>query len=197
MDNYAQKFDLKLLGIMSCPSCGKGRKKTVDPNNSFMIETPSPAIWGPAMWTILHVFAERAGQNTNTFLRNQEIREFEMLVRALPIALPCAACQKHAAEYIRTHALIWSGKTGPENRDTIRRWFYDFHDHVNKTKETATISIPYDEVERRYGAIYNLNDHTDIFLRQLHSGLRFHIVKHDAANKFKKHLLSLRSFIGV
>ncbi len=197
MDKYAQKIDLKLLERMSCPSCGKGRKKVIDPNSPYLIETPSPAIWGPAMWTILHVFAERAGQNDNAFLRNQEIRELELLVRALHIALPCAACQKHAQEYIRTHPLIWSGKTGPENRDIIRRWFYDFHDHVNRTKEGATISIPYEEVASKYSAFYNLSDPSDIFLRQLHNGLRYNIVKHDAVNRFKKHLLSLRSFIGV
>ncbi len=182
---------------MACAACGKGRKKGVSTAAVELINMPQPAIWGPALWTILHVAAERAGQNALVPIRLDEVRELELLVRSFPAALPCAQCQVHSRQYIQAHKLDWSGLTGPDARDKIRRWFYDFHDHVNRNKSTPTESIPYEEVETRYTAIKNVKDYYDIVIKELQNAINFNIVKHDAALKFRRHLGALRSFIGI
>ncbi len=182
---------------MSCAACGKGRKKGNPGATVVELNLPQPSIWGPALWTILHVAAEKAGQNPVIGIRIDEVRELEMLVRSFPQALPCAICQQHAAEYITNHKITWSGKVGPEVQDQIRRWFYDFHDHVNCTKSTPTTSIPYEEVALRYGNVTNVSLFANTINEQITGALNFNIVKHDAARRFRRHLGSLRSFIGI
>lgn len=161
------------------------------------LNLPQPSIWGPALWTILHVAAEKAGQNVVNGIRIDEVRELEMLVRTFPAALPCAICQKHAGEYLKINKITWSGKTGPAAREEIRRWFYNFHDHVNRNKSIPTTSIPYDELESKYNTISNISLFVNTINEQIISALNFNIVKHDAARSFRRHLGSLRSFIGI
>ena len=182
---------------MACAACGKGRKKGNPGAAVEELNLPQPSIWGPALWTILHVAAEKAGQNAVIGIRADEVRELEMLVRSFPQALPCAVCQQHAKEYISTHKMTWSGKTGPEIQDQIRRWFYDFHDHVNRTKSSPTISIPYEDVEQTYSGVSNVALFANTINEQITGALNFNIVKHEAARRFRRHLGSLRSFIGI
>ncbi len=182
---------------MSCPACGKGRKKNNPGAPVGELNLPQPSIWGPALWTILHVAAEKAGQNSVIGIRLDEVRELEMLVRTFPQALPCAICQQHAGEYINSHKLTWSGKVGHEAKEEIRRWFYDFHDHVNRNKSTPTISIPYETVESTYSGVTNVSLFANTINEQITGALNFNIVKHEAARRFRRHLGSLRSFIGI
>jgi hypothetical protein len=183
---------------MACAACGKGRKKGGGAAAAVeLLNMPQPAIWGPALWTILHVAAERAGQNEIIPIRLDEVRELELLIRSFPATLPCAQCQVHSRTYIQEHKIDWSGQTGPEARDKIRRWLYNFHDHVNHNKATPTESIPYEEVELRYTSIKNVKVYYDIVIKELQNAINFNIVKHDAAQKFRRHLGALRSFIGI
>ena len=182
---------------MPCAACGKGRKKNPVTAPIELLDMPDPAIWGPALWTILHVAAERAGQNTLVPLRADEVRELEMLIKSFPVTLPCAICQTHAGQYLATHRFNWTGKSGPEARNIISRYLYDFHDHVNKNKATPTVSPPYEEIQAKYTAIASLNEHVNIVYRELMRAINFNIVKHDAAQKFRRHLSSLRGFIGI
>lgn len=182
---------------MSCAACGKGRKKMNAALAISELNMPLPSIWGPALWTILHSAAERVGQNVVVGIRFDEIRELELLVKSFPIALPCAICQQHSREYLRNHPINWSGQTGPDVTEKVRKWFYDFHDHVNRTKSEPTTSIPYEEVSSKYNSITNLADQHKIVIDQISQAITFNIVKHEAAVKFRRHLGSLRSFIGI
>ncbi len=181
---------------MSCGSCGKSKgRRTLAAVSE--LNMPQPAVWGPALWTILHVAAERVGQNTIIGIRLDEVRELELLVKSFPFTLPCAICQQHSQEYLRNNPINWSGQTGPDVTEKVRRWFYNFHDHVNRTKLSPTTSIPYEEVAPKYQAITNVSEYNTIVLRELASAITFNIVKHDAAQKFRRHLGSLRSFVGI
>lgn len=182
---------------MPCAACGKGRKKNQVYADVEQLDMPDPAIWGPSLWTILHVAAERVGQNPTIPLRADEVRELEMLIKSLPSALPCAICQTHAGQYITTHRFNWTGKSGLEARNIISRYLYDFHDHVNRTKATPTVSPPYEDIQAKYTAIGSINEQVNIVNREIMRAINFNIVKHDGAQKFRRHLGLLRGFIGI
>ncbi len=182
---------------MPCAACGKGRKKNQVYADIEQLDMPDPAIWGPPLWTILHVAAERVGQNPIIPLRADEIRELEMLIKSLPQTLPCAICQTHAGQYLTTHRFNWTGKSGLDARNTITRYLYDFHDHVNRSKAVPTVSPPYEEIQARYSGIGSVAEQTNIVNKEIMRAINFNIVKHDAAQKFRRHLSLLRGFIGI
>ncbi len=182
---------------MPCAACGKGRAKAPVFAPIEQLDMPDPAIWGPSLWTILHVAAERVGQNTIIPLRADEVRELEMLIKSFPVALPCATCQTHAGQYLAAHRFNWTGKSGVEARNIISRYLYDFHDHVNRNKATPAISPPYEDINIKYKAIGSITEEVAILNKEIIRAINFNIVKHDAAHKFRRHLSLLRGFIGI
>jgi hypothetical protein len=78
------------------------------------LEVVDTAIWGPSVWRILHVAAER-GVSAPLLLS---------AIRALDGALPCPECREHY------HA--WLDYTPPPGTtEEIRRWLLDLHNDVN------------------------------------------------------------------
>ncbi len=188
------------VSYMPCAACGKGRpgKKAVNAADLVQqLSLPSPHEWGPSLWTILHVAAERAGRNAIPMLQADEVRELEMLVRSFPFTLPCATCQQHAGEYLRTHPINWRDARGEAGTELIRRWFYNFHDHVNQSKETPTESPAYELIPGLYGSYSSLANESSTITKYITMGINFNIIKHDAAVKFRRHLGALRGFIGL
>ncbi len=185
---------------MPCAACGKGRpgKKAVNAGDFVQqLSLPQPSEWGPSLWTILHVAAERAGRNPIPMLQADEVRELEMLVRTFPFTLPCATCQQHAGEYIRTHPINWKGMTGEAGTELRRRWFYDFHDHVNRSKDPATESPAYELIPGLYGSYTSLAIQSSTITNYITMGINFNIIKHEAGVKFRRHLGALRGFLGL
>jgi len=68
---------------------------------------------------------------------------------------------------------------------------------VNRTKSSPTISIPYEDVEQTYSGVSNVALFANTINEQITGALNFNIVKHEAARRFRRHLGSLRSFIGI
>ena len=146
---------------------------------------------------MLHSFAERVGRNAIPSLRLDEIRELEMIVRSFPQTLPCPNCQNHAFEYIRAHPLTWTKLSGPDLTLGARKWFFDFHNHVNLNKTPPTAEFNYEEVGPKYGIVTNVGHQYNIFMGELQAAINHRWVTHDAAQSIKRHIGILRSFVGL
>jgi hypothetical protein len=181
---------------MPCAACGR-RKGVNFSSESLTLNQPLTTIWGPALWRILHAAAEKAGRNPIPVLQVDEVRSLELLVRSFPATLPCPTCQKHSSDYLRAHPLTWVSLKGPDATPVIRRWFFDFHNHVSGAKDPPAAAFTYEDVESTYAPVECVEEQVTIVLRQLTLAINHNWVKHDAATKFKRHLGTLRALINI
>jgi hypothetical protein len=85
---------------------------------------PTPAVWGPLAWALLHAIGARTGHTSSPKLRADEQREALWLLAHLETIIPCAEC--------RQHIQIYRKRTGlPSTSSDIAQWLWTFHETVN------------------------------------------------------------------
>jgi hypothetical protein len=90
------------------------------------------SIWGPPLWTILHIAAQygpvRGGQ-----------ANWMSLLKALRTGIPCPDCAGHYNSWINSHPLRAS--LIPGQSFDIGKWILDLHNDVNKRTGKPTWSM--------------------------------------------------------
>lgn len=101
----------------------------------------SPRVWGRALWFSLHNGALNYPENPDEEKKQMMIN----FILGLPIIIPCDMCKNHAYEYIQArkntlHKVV-------ENADNLFKFFWEFHNDVNKRTGKPLMSLE---------AVYNL-----------------------------------------
>ena len=99
----------------------------------------SNAIWGPALWSILHHACEKIGSQHLSKLPQEESRIWIGLLQSLRYSLPCPQCKKHYSVYFGTRSITQMDK------EFLRTWLYELHEQVNQRLEKPsfpTESLP-------------------------------------------------------
>jgi hypothetical protein len=174
------------------------KKKGSEVNFSEIPGVPQNEVWGPALWTILHVFAERLGAQTAPILADQEAQEIDYFVHLLPRALPCPVCQGHMLEYVRDHPFKWNTLRGVALKNTVREWLWNFHEAVNAQRGVLS-GITLAELEALYGpsAKPSVGCEADTVNAALFGALRINWIKRETRISASSHLLRLRTLLGV
>ena len=84
-----------------------------------------PEIWGPPIWTLFHVLAERINENAYPFIYNSLFNYILRICRFLP----CPECSNDAT--------IFLGKLTSKDlksKQDFKNIFYLFHNYVNNKK---------------------------------------------------------------
>lgn len=121
---------------MSC-GCGKRRNGVTDAAmqreaNQLLL----PTQWGPIMWRLLHISAEKIGRSGNKITDMDQANYMKTIITMLPSILPCADCQAHAETYIGANPFpVVKDLYGPDLQVPIRLWLFLFHNHVRQRKE--------------------------------------------------------------
>lgn len=119
---------------MPC-GCGKSKGVVSVINTNGMLQTfedITPVLWGPHYWTILHSLAEHAGSQQIILMRNDEIAEWERLVKSLEKAIPCDECRAHYKSWVASHPFDQILALPYEQfREGVRSYWYDLHTNVN------------------------------------------------------------------
>ena len=103
------------------------------------MEGPAIPVWGPALWSLFHSLAGRAGKKTGlragVSVEAEEKRLWRSMMLAFRSTIPCPACQKHYNEYLISHPLapMVDGKSS-DWASRLRTWFYTFHNAVRSSK---------------------------------------------------------------
>lgn len=84
-----------------------------------------PTIWGPHMWTMIHLICLQAPETIDANVRNSYYMFFSMM----PYVLPCDKCREHWLSHIQQHPL----ENALETRDKLFKWSVDMHNIVNKS----------------------------------------------------------------
>ena len=132
-------------------------------------------VWGPALWLLLHGWAERGVGDETAWIR---------LLRWLPEVLPCRVCQEHARLMRR-----------PASAAEVRLYLYNFHQSVNERLRVGGRAFPIADLGsyrfRDLSAAYEL------VLASINAGISEGIVRSDAAHAFKAHAEVLRLNLGL
>jgi hypothetical protein len=89
--------------------------------------------WGPSLWKILHALAEKGGKTLTNSFRDDEKRQWILLIEIMPKMIPCPNCREHAQEWILKNP-ITAIKEIPNDEmyEWLTTWVYVFHEDVNK-----------------------------------------------------------------
>jgi hypothetical protein len=91
-------------------------------------------IWGPALWTCLHTFAEFSGRQTNPLQDKDEAHAWINLFKTLQDIMPCALCSSHYRTYISQHPVsIILNLKGYQRKEWLTDYLFNFHNAVNIT----------------------------------------------------------------
>jgi hypothetical protein len=123
-------------------------------------EGPQTAVWGPALWGILHMLAEKSGRGTGLPQRwmgprpplshADERGAWARLFSSLRTTLPCPLCKQHYVEYLRTDPPERILRLdGPAWAEELRQWLWRFHNAVRVRKEQPT-DFPYSSIAMTY-----------------------------------------------
>ena len=124
--------------------------RTPPPRMINGIQVRDTAVWGPALWRVLHGLAEYGHDII-------PLSEWQNLITALHTGLPCPDCTSHYQRWCRIHPLTDSYP--------IRRWFLDLHNDVNRRRWVAVwteeqLSVTYAGVDRIMEAV-QMADHVE------------------------------------
>jgi hypothetical protein len=181
---------------MSCTSCMRRKTKVAQFFADSLAASGNPNEWGPVLWNILHIMAERCG-NAHPSVDTDQARGFEFIINSLPFVLPCAECSEHARTYIASRPFRCIGKTGNELSTYVRTWLLEFHNTVRlrqgKTLEIKTL----EELAAHYAGDTISDDDIKVIVNNVTYGVRMGIVKMDNWKRWTAQFSKLRLFLGV
>jgi len=97
------------------------------------MQAPQVQVWGPALWSLFHSLALRAGQKPRG--EEEEKRLWRQFLLSLRAVIPCPACQKHYNDYIKIHSWVpVFERKGAEWNRALQQWFWAFHNTVRSEK---------------------------------------------------------------
>lgn len=99
--------------------------------------------WGPSLWRFLHVISFTYPDTPS----DKDKDSYRKFFSSLGEVIPCPGCANHYKEYTAEHPIAL------ESKETLSRWMYDFHNHVNVTKPVSDLTSPvpsFEEVKYFY-----------------------------------------------
>ncbi|NBO70522.1 MAG: hypothetical protein EBU66_05535 [Bacteroidetes bacterium] len=113
--------------------------------------------WGPHLWRMLHICAERCGKQPTQMLHMDEVSAFANVLKLVEAILPCPLCQKHYREWRMKHPLkrIMDKRNPTEFHESVKFWLWNLHDTINADRGVDRIPIvdalaPYTEMNTKH-----------------------------------------------
>lgn len=93
--------------------------------------------WGPPLWQILHICAEKSGKQFTNQLHIDETRAWIQLLKLTEGILPCPLCQKHYKAWCMKHppTRFLDIRSPVAFNEALRKWLWELHDTVNRQRE--------------------------------------------------------------
>jgi hypothetical protein len=158
-------------------------------------EYPITDNWGPSLWTILHGLAEKGGKTIFTSFRDDEKRQWILLVELLPKIIPCPMCREHAQEWILKNPIKpIKDLDNDELYDWLTNWVYTFHESVNA--RTGKPSFNKALLQQTYGQV-NINHIYKSMKPYIEKAIRLSGITLIPWQKWSNYLIMLRSVYGI
>ena len=132
---------------------------------------PAPEVWGPPIWTLFHVLAEKIKEETF----HTSFPQLLGFIKKICAYLPCPDCAQHASQFL--------AKLPPQelsSKEKFKNTFYLFHNVVNVKKKkrlfnyanmdqykNVPLALAFNNFIRVYNTKGNMKLLTESFRRQL------------------------------
>jgi hypothetical protein len=120
----------------------KTKKKTFEKNDFSSGEGFQTSIWGPLIWTALHIIS--FNYPVNPSLENK--KHYKDFIYSLRYILPCKYCRINLTKNLKQKPLLMCHM---KNRETFSRYIYELHELVNKMLDKKS-NLTYCDVRERY-----------------------------------------------
>lgn len=158
-------------------------------------EYPITDNWGPSLWQILHGLAEKGGKSIFPSFRDDEKRNWILLIELLPKIIPCPMCREHAQEWILKHPIKpIKDLEQDELYVWLTDWVYAFHESVNQ--RTGKPSFDKALLQQTYGQV-NINHIYKSMKPYIEKAIRLSGVTLLPWQKWSNYLIMLRSVYGL
>ena len=113
-----------------------------------------PEVWGPPIWTLFHVLAEKINERAYPFYVGQIFRVIKMICSALP----CPECTQDATIFLNKIKL-----QDLKIKNDFKNMIYLFHNHVNVKKRKYLYNYANLEIYKKYNIIHVLNRFISVY----------------------------------
>jgi|UniRef100_A0A6C0DN64 hypothetical protein len=144
---------------------------------------PSPEVWGPVLWTILHSIAYTQ-EKQKTLLLQDAHYQYVWMIEHLETCIPCEECRQHTIEYRKKH---------PYRGVSPIRWIWEFHNAVNE--RLGKESVSFESMEHR--TVSSIRDAWKNYTKTIQESLSTGRLRGDLLKEFTRHFKLWASFIGV
>jgi hypothetical protein len=103
-----------------------------------------PRIWGPHLWTALHLICEAAPAQ----LTGEQRTHYAAFFQHLAHVLPCGKCSTHLQTILSTTRPLGTSIT---TRERLVDWCIDLHNDVNA--DLGAAAMPVDDARRHWSAV--------------------------------------------
>jgi hypothetical protein len=157
------------------------------------------AEWGPHLWRILHICAEKCGKQPTPLLHLDEIRAWIHLLKLTEAILPCPLCLKHYREWLKAQPLpaFLEMRSGTAFQEAAREWVWKLHNRVNEQRSVGV--MPIEEVIELYreGGARDLNQSLQKLMEVLDRAKLQRQIDGAFLRDWSQRLSTLRKFIRV
>lgn len=164
------------------------------------MEAPNSIEWGPALWRILHTFAEQIGKRGSAgdhIWHHQEYELWMALLGVLSESMPCVSCQTHYSGYIRAtpYTDAFAVGMGERRRVAVRTWLWTLHNNVRTRKGQDTI-LSLEAIPFIYSSYVPSTLDADCKMVLVHMGRATYlrIIRQDMMARFNKIINNMRRF---
>ena len=115
---------------------------------------PSPEVWGPPVWTLFHVLAEKVNER----IYPRIVGQLFDIIKRICSALPCPECSQDASIFlgkIKLHEL--------KTKNDFKNMIYVFHNYVNSKKRKKLYNYSNLEIYKRYNIVYVFNRFISVY----------------------------------
>ena len=84
----------------------------------------SPAVWGPIVWSTMHIVSLGYSDQPTQEESDSAIRFYESLQHMIP----CPICKEHYRVFLEQMPV----RNAVQSRQTLIRWVFTIHNHVNE-----------------------------------------------------------------
>lgn len=157
----------------------------------------SPSDWGPLLWKLFHITAERIGNTGVVSLDRDEAFALTFVIENIQNVLPCSECQAHAGEYIRKNPVTaLKIKKGAELQNFARNYFLNFHNSVRERTGKPIIVTNVEDCKNLYMNEVWQKCEMDQLVEFFSFGVHHGIIKADIYKRWMTQYHKLRLIAG-
>jgi hypothetical protein len=155
----------------------------------------SREVWGPEMWKMLHIFADKSGSISDKILENDEAHIWMILIRNLNIIMPCQLCSQHYKAWTKRYNLNeLVGLRGLTRNTWLTEFFWNLHNDVNSRGNKSVFDK---EDLKRYSDRSEFASSLDLIRRMVAKGIEQGALEMMATKSVLTNIEKLRKLYGL